>query len=290
MFDSRKNNSNCSFSEEVISYIYDEFTDSQKSEFESHLVNCTNCTDEIASFGAIRTSIQDWKSSDFDNLALPNINIEFEPNRESVPVVETNTVQVGWLERLNNLFSPVFLKTATGFAAIVLMLTFGWFLFSSYQNGSENIAEDKSNQIDTRKTVETQEKPIEPEKVEIVGTEDNDSDLRKQEAPESEIAVQTNPKRQETATKSTRPVRKNNKNSESKNRVTRKNKVIVANNRKPKVNNKINEKDLIDNKKPNTVVIDKAPSLSDFAIEDTTDEDINLTDIFEEVEEDDSDD
>jgi hypothetical protein len=83
MMNNNHKNTGCGFTEELISYLYGESSASEKATFETHLQNCSICTDELQAFSGVHFSINDWKEKDFDALETPVI--EIPGNRDSLP-------------------------------------------------------------------------------------------------------------------------------------------------------------------------------------------------------------
>jgi hypothetical protein len=70
--------SECKFSSGIVPYMYGEMSGSESSSFESHLVECSMCTDEFASISCARYEVYEWKKLEFDPLATPQIEIVFD--------------------------------------------------------------------------------------------------------------------------------------------------------------------------------------------------------------------
>lgn len=70
-----ENNQNisCQFAEDLISYLYNEIGDSDKLYFEKHLAQCADCAEELSNFGALRSSIIEWRNEEFQPLTTPVI-------------------------------------------------------------------------------------------------------------------------------------------------------------------------------------------------------------------------
>jgi len=116
--------SNCPFSERIVEYIYDEATVKEKKEFEAHLLNCLTCAEEIAGFGLVRSSINEWRKEELfvQNLPSPEISAL----RPIVGTSEKNS----WFDNFRKLFpiSPIW---AAGFAVIVICFGFALMFFNS---------------------------------------------------------------------------------------------------------------------------------------------------------------
>lgn len=98
-----KNSSTCERASDLIAFVYNEASESEARDFELHLQQCSNCRDEVASFGFVRESITAWKHE-----ALSG----FIP---TPPVTRKSA-----LTALRQFFalSPLWLKGATAFAVV----------------------------------------------------------------------------------------------------------------------------------------------------------------------------
>lgn len=86
--------SECKFSSDIVPYMYAEMAESETAAFESHLLECSTCTDEFASISNARYEVYDWKKLEFDPLETPQIAIVFE----------TDT-GVSWTEKVRAVFA-----------------------------------------------------------------------------------------------------------------------------------------------------------------------------------------
>ncbi len=117
MFDTRKSGHKCGHENEVVAYLYGELAEADRTRFEAHLEECVYCVDEIAAFSAVRLSIHDWKNS--ESPVTPPAAVEVRPGfLESV---------FAWIR-----LTPSFAKGAAGFAALVLVLVFGWLISGTF--------------------------------------------------------------------------------------------------------------------------------------------------------------
>jgi len=112
--------SKCVYSAEIIAYLYGEIAKKEKSAFETHLANCSNCTDELADFAFARFSVQEWRDAEFAHLETPVIKIPFERKKVNI---SDSTVSDSWLARLRGLvsLSPAW-AAASGAAALAVGL------------------------------------------------------------------------------------------------------------------------------------------------------------------------
>jgi hypothetical protein len=131
--------SECKFSDEMLAYLYGEIGEKEKSVFESHLSDCSICTDELADSAFARFSVQQWRDAEFAHLETPLINIPFETKAE---VTTGSDISVSWLERLRRLvsLSPTCMTAGGAFAtlAICIGLLFGFLNLSSSNEVAEN--------------------------------------------------------------------------------------------------------------------------------------------------------
>jgi len=258
MFDSRKQNRSCSFGEDVVSYLYDEMTDSKKLDFETHLADCSSCPDEIAAFGAVRSKMQEWRAVEFDSLKTPEIEIPYE-NEKAVQILVSREKPKSLFDKLGGLlsFSSMFAKTATGFAAIVIMLGMGWFLYGSLLKQDVNTAEDQNKQDSDQNTAPKQiQHPVEIAKEEVDKSPDP-------------VAVD-----QKSPTMTNIPIKVANRRV-----IKKKGKSLHRKNIQPRKN-----RHQITPKKQEPIIVKEMPRLTEtLAIEESDKDEIRLTDLLDVV-------
>lgn len=135
MTHNNNHNFSCNFSEQLISFVYDEIGGAEKSDFESHLQHCTSCASEISNFTSVRSSIQEWHLEDFAHLSTPAIELPLAKNNSAI--------SNNWLEKIRALFSfrPILIS-----AAMALMLVVaGFFWFRINPPGAPEIASNNSD-------------------------------------------------------------------------------------------------------------------------------------------------
>lgn len=120
----------CTFTEQLALYLYDEIAAAEKALFESHLQKCDSCANELADFTALRSSVLEWRETDFAPLLTPVIVLPAFDNK-----IETKR---SWFESLRSalIFSPA----RAAFASLFVFLIFGailWFV-SQPDNLSES--------------------------------------------------------------------------------------------------------------------------------------------------------
>lgn len=99
-------NQNCAFSEQTVSYLYDEIAGREKTVFEAHLKNCSVCAEEIAGFGSVRSSVFQWKAEEFELLNTPKIEfLHGQAGKINKSFVSGITVK-SWFAGLRRTFAP----------------------------------------------------------------------------------------------------------------------------------------------------------------------------------------
>jgi hypothetical protein len=117
-----KHISKCIYSAEVIAYLYGEIAEKEKSAFETHVADCSNCTDELADFAFARFSVQEWRDAEFAHLETPVIKIPFERKSDNIT---DSAVSDSWLARLRGLVSLSPAWATAGGALAVLVIGLG---------------------------------------------------------------------------------------------------------------------------------------------------------------------
>ncbi len=67
----------CEFEAEIVSYLYGELAAANRTRFETHLLDCTPCTDEFAELAFSRFSVFEWQKEEFAPLKTPAISIPY---------------------------------------------------------------------------------------------------------------------------------------------------------------------------------------------------------------------
>lgn len=100
------NSPGCERASDLLAFLYDEASESEKRDFELHLKECAGCRQEVASFGLVRESITAWRDEALSGFV-------------SSPLATTATKKSA-LAALRQFFdlSPLWLKGVTAFALI----------------------------------------------------------------------------------------------------------------------------------------------------------------------------
>lgn len=246
---SNNHQASCAFGEQIVSYIYGETSAKGKKNFETHLPNCSTCADEIAGFGLVRSSINDWRKEEFFTLESPTLRI---PAWRSTNLAQSTVVSGKTNSRIDELrkllsFSPAW---AAVFAAFIICAGLVWLFSSSLKN---ELAVNKS--IEIPKVVENN--PASNPKQNIT---QNPPDEKITDVPKTIEAKSTNQRNQNYNAAKTSPKSKS-----------------VA----PKMNNTLAENKPATNKKSNNVQKSEVPTLLN--IKEEEDKSLRLAELFEEI-------
>ena len=96
----------CERGVDVVSYLYGETDERETRDIEMHLRECGSCRAEAASFGEVRSSVVAWRDE---------VLTAFIPSTVAVPA--KRSALAAFRQFFN--FSPLWLKAATAFAAVV---------------------------------------------------------------------------------------------------------------------------------------------------------------------------
>lgn len=132
MLKNNHKNSFCGFTEQMVSYFYDEATEAEKVDFEAHLTNCSDCTDEFAGFSFVRSSLIEWRDEEFFKLET----LVFE-----IPMIKTISQTVesdsrSWFSDFRKMFSFNPMMATAVLAALIVCVGLV-FIVINYLNNSE---------------------------------------------------------------------------------------------------------------------------------------------------------
>lgn len=96
----------CARAEDLVAYLYGEASPDAAKDFESHAERCDSCRTDLAAFGQVRASVQEWRQ-----LSLGSTS----PVPFSEPVSQTPTRERSALAALREFFalSPMWMRAAT---------------------------------------------------------------------------------------------------------------------------------------------------------------------------------
>ena len=145
----------CKFRADIVPYMYAELATSDRSAFESHLLNCVDCTDEFAAISSSRFEVYDWKRLEFDGLATPVIEISYGEDiaLHSAP---------SWTEKVRAAFGQRWELPIVAFAALAVVSIFAAAFVLSRDSGGGLVAEaENSNTPAVNRPVVTGSEKIE---------------------------------------------------------------------------------------------------------------------------------
>ncbi|HEX8920755.1 MAG TPA: zf-HC2 domain-containing protein [Pyrinomonadaceae bacterium] len=107
----------CARAEDLVTYLYNEATQDEAKEFETHVEQCASCRLELVTFGDVREAMDEWRQQALGSLASP----AFEANaaRALAPAM-TSTRKRSGLAALREFFalSPMWMRAATAVVAV----------------------------------------------------------------------------------------------------------------------------------------------------------------------------
>jgi len=179
MFDTKQQN--CAFAGQTGDFIYGELNAESKIAFEAHAQNCAGCAEEIAGFGAVRASIADWRSLEFDLLPTPTFKIGYEQNNQSQTAAAVSAKTESWLDGLSKIFtqSPAFASVAMLFLAAIcaglIAYNFG---------GGQQTADVANHENRPQTNASTDEKSINQAAVSESDVDKNEQQVAAEKSPE----------------------------------------------------------------------------------------------------------
>lgn len=185
MMNNNHKNSDCGFSEELVSYLYGETDAAENTEFEAHLKSCSVCADELEAFSGVHFSINDWKLKEFANLETPVIEIPYEKTEKAPDKQEVSTVTGSWVSGLRNLISlsPAWSLGAASFAVLAIVVGVALLALNS--------PKVKDNEVAARN------KPVKPTATPSVEktSEQTNTNNNKTNSPDKDVKPINEPKR-----------------------------------------------------------------------------------------------
>ncbi len=139
----------CILSTDILSYLYGEMPAAEYSTFESHLLDCGDCTDEFAAISIARYEVYDWKMTEFEPLETPVFVIP-----TPVPQLATG---LSWVDTLRNAFNHSWAVPGFALAGLAIISTFAGVF--NYTGGTEELAQVNSNVtpvVESRSIVENE--------------------------------------------------------------------------------------------------------------------------------------
>ena len=262
MLNNSYKNSSCGFTEQMVSYFYDETNQAEKAVFERHLTNCSHCTDELAGFGLVSSSLIEWRDEEFFKLDAPVFEI---------PTIKTVSQSVesdssSWFSDIKKIFS---FNPITATAVLAALIVFVGLIFIAI-NPSKNpeVAEvdiKNSERIVVSPTVDK----IDEQPIETITKRTSDASLPSK-----------SPKSTDTESKDLQPLPIREKRFAPSNSVVRISDKTKNNSEKGETNRNVKETNR-ENKKSMAVQKQPVPNLT--TLDDDEDKSVRLADLFEEI-------
>lgn len=140
-------NSECKLSADIVPYLYGELSPAEGSAFESHLLECVDCTDEFAAMSNARYEVYDWKKTEFEPLATPVFTIPYaEP-------------ALSWFDKVRATFGPSWAVPGAAFAGMAIVSVFAGIVYFSGDTGS-NVAQGNTNSRPVSATAAPEERVV----------------------------------------------------------------------------------------------------------------------------------
>lgn len=102
--------STCERADELVSVLYGEASERERRDFELHMRQCGNCRAEFAAFAQVRESIGEWRDEALSGFVSAHV----------APMPVRKSALAAWRQFFD--LSPLWLKGAVGFAAVVFCL------------------------------------------------------------------------------------------------------------------------------------------------------------------------
>ncbi len=269
MLDKNKYTPPCLFSEQVISYLYEEIGAPETNDFEVHLKSCTTCQNELSGFDIVRSSISEWRKEEFSFLETPAFNFLPDPTEENT-LTRVSAPQNWWEAFKNRIFSPAPVWATSAFVALIVCVGLAFIIlnYSKYDELAE--ISNNDNTIAGSQSVKAKN---ESDKNSFAGSNQNEKPseniFKEQQLKQENVSAAPNvPAQRNLVTKIT-----NDLNTTTNRISTRDSNKSAPLNRKPVTNRESKKASLSKPRNP--------PSLAD--IEDVEDKSLRLADLFDEA-------
>ena len=140
MNNNNHNHQPCGSGETLVAYLYGEASAAESEKFKAHLVECAECSAELAGFGVVRSSIVEWRQEEFAPMSAPAIEM---PVRSDAVILTDEPPS--WLTGLRAFFTPRMTLAAAGFAALVICAALTVAVLNSQKAADDNILAKNSS-------------------------------------------------------------------------------------------------------------------------------------------------
>ncbi len=155
----------CARAGELVAYLYGEANEAETIDFKTHLHACHSCRTELAAFGEVRESIGEWR----EQALHPMISHAMQANTAT----EQRTIRVlpkrSALAALREFFtlSPMWLRGATGFAALLLIALLIITTLHFFKRTEPTLAERQAQPVEPVKEEKVQSVPEKKDEVAV---------------------------------------------------------------------------------------------------------------------------
>jgi len=262
MLSNNHKRASCGYTEQMVSYFYDETNQAEKPIFEAHLTNCPACADELAGFGFVRSSLIEWRDEEFFKLDAPVFEI---PTLKTISqTVESDSRP--WFSDFRKMFSfnPM---TATAVLAALIVCVGLVFIAVNSSNNSE-VAE-----VDNKNNEKIAASPI-VDKI----NEESEKTIAQDKSDES--LPNKSPNSTDTDSKELQPLPIREKRLVPSNLVVKASDKIKNNSEKAETVRNVKDSNT-ENKKATAVQKQQVPNLT--TLDEDEDKSVRLADLFEEI-------
>lgn len=130
----------CKQANELIAFLYGELSDVESRAFQHHMHGCSSCSEELAAFSNIRSSVVHWRDESLGKIAAP-ATVPYAAVRDASR--ERPSALVALREFFN--LSPIWLKGAVAFATLLFCLFAGLAVVRLRNNPIAPVAENAPN-------------------------------------------------------------------------------------------------------------------------------------------------
>jgi hypothetical protein len=108
----------CARAEEIVAYLYREASETEAKDFEAHMQRCASCRTELAAFGQVRGSIDEWRRQSLGPLGAPALGTEAVPLLDAA--IDAPPRKRSALAALREFFalSPMWMRAATAAVSV----------------------------------------------------------------------------------------------------------------------------------------------------------------------------
>lgn len=174
----------CHRAEDLVTYLYNEASESEARDFSAHMEQCDACRGEFTLFNQVHESIATWRSEALGTATVPVAAPVPQSLADATPFVQHERKLSAWAS-LREFFSvsPLWLRGATAFAGLLLcaLLVFAVSRFS--QKPLEVVSNGSSEKTYTQQELETE---VHKQVAAAVAARDQQNAARR---PDSTVAV-----------------------------------------------------------------------------------------------------